>query len=292
MSTITEVLGTDSWNEGRVKFNTSIDNINDDLIADIAALAAHKAGNDHSSTYAALSHTHTGVYAESDEVVALTGDQEIAGEKTFKSDPVVEKATPAFVLHNAGGTNVARLISITDTTLALQVYDSGTASFKTQLLMDVTTGKLSNATGGELVDKTYVQARVRSGFFFIPLQRYMATPAAATTYPVQDASGQTLITPVPNGATLKKLSVQWYIGSTTEIETEDVSVGFSESGYRWITVDCVIAGDDRYLNIKVYGWRIVTAVPTSTLIVDRQVAKDDGFVGTAMRIALGLEFSI
>jgi hypothetical protein len=295
MATISEVLGTDSWNEGRVKFNTSIDNVNDDLIDVIADLVAHKAGDDHASVYAALAHNHEGVYAEVGEVVDRSTAQDIGGAKNFLSELSIQKSTPDLLLKNASGTSVARIIAITDTTLALQVYDTGTASFKTQLLMDVTTGKLSNNSGGELVDKNYVQARVRSGFFMIDVQRTIATRTNNTTYPVTDAQGTSQRFLIPNGAVLKKITTRWFLASpSTESEelSEDFNVSFSTGGYQWITVDMVTGTDDRAIDLKVYAWKMVTGAATATLLTTTIGYVTDGGFGNNTVLLASLEFSL
>jgi hypothetical protein len=72
---------------------------------------------------------------------------------------------------------------------------------------------------------------------------------------------------------------------------EAVSVAFTDSGHTWITAEFAVGNDDRYLTLKVYGWRNVASVPTSTLIASAQHATDSGF-GGAWRASAVLEFSL
>jgi hypothetical protein len=248
-------------------------------------LTTHKTSSDHDSRY----YTETEIDAMA---VKLTGAQTLAGAKTLTDDLVVKKASPAVELQDAEGNRLAKIVGSTDSdnSALVQVYDTSAGQYVTVLKVQKN-GTISDAGGNALATKKYAQALARSGFFYIPLQRYVADGAASTTYPVQDASGQTLIIPIPNGATLKQLRFQYYIGTETDTVVEGVSVSFSDSGYTWITVEFVVGSDDRYLTLNVYGWRNVAGTPTSTLVATAQHSTDTTF-GAAWRAVAGLEFSL
>jgi hypothetical protein len=315
MATIEAVAGTDTPNTGRVKWNTNDTNMNVELIeatADIAAhvaagntdhdgryskitdLTTHKSASDHDSRY----YTETEVDAMA---VKLTGDQNVDGAKTFLDPPVVKHATASVEFEDASGNETGRILSVvantTDRLTRLQAWKPSAGAY-----VDVIRGYAEDGSadsdldlyehGKRLATQEYVQSRVRSGFFYIPLQRYIASGTAATTYAVQDKDSQTLVVQIPNGAVLKKARLQWFISSTSDFAVEDVAVVFSDSGYTWITAEVAILVDDRYMDLNIYAWRIVAGTPTSTKVATVQYAKDDGFGASAIRVAIGLEFSL
>ncbi len=307
MATITSVGGADTPNTGRAIWNANDTAINNEVIAATAAIATHKAaGNtDHDGRYSKItdldthksSSDHDGRYYTETEIdamaVKLTGAQTVAGAKTLTDDLIIKKASPAVELQDAAGNRFAKIVGSADAdnSALIQVYDTSAGQFVTILKVQKN-GTISDSAGNPLATKKYAQGLARSGFFLIPLQRYIASAAASTTYVVQDKDSQTLAIQIPNGAVLKKIRLQWFIGSTSDFAVEETSVSFSDSGYTWLTAEVAIGGDDRYMNVNVYGWRMVASVPTSTLIGTVQYAKDDGFATAAVRVAINLEFSL
>jgi hypothetical protein len=307
MADLVQTPGTATVNQLRTNTFGNETELKGEVEQATADIAAHKAaGNtDHDGRYSKItdldthktSSDHDGRYYSETEidamVVKLTGAQTIAGAKTLTDDLVVKKASPAVELQDAAGNRLAKIVGSTDSdnSALVQVYDTSAGQYHTVLKVQKN-GTISDASGNALATKKYAQGLARSGFFMIPLQRYIASAAASTTYPVQDKDSQTLAIQITSGAILKRVRIQWFIGSTSDYAVEETAVSFTDSGYTWLTADVVIGSDDRYMDVKIYGWRMVTGMPTSTLIATVGYAKDDGFATTAVRVAIDLEFSL
>jgi hypothetical protein len=306
MPTITTVPGTDTVNKMREAHNDNDAALKTETEAATAAIAAHKAaGNtDHDgrySTIAALtahktSTDHDGRYYTETEidaaVVKKTGDQDVGGVKSFTDDLVVKKAAPGIELKDAAGNKLFKLLgsSESDNAGLLQVFDTSANQYVTILKVQKN-GTISDAGGNPLATRRYAQGLARSGFFFVPLQRYIASVAGSTTYQFVDPNGRLAMISIPNGAILKRSQLIVKMGSIIADNPYDTTTAaFTDGGYTWLTAQLVTGSDLRSMLVQIYGCSQSGGVITSTKIVEFQTNYET-FTG-ALDIVLALEFSL
>lgn len=303
MATISEVLVTDTIEEGRVKLNTSIDNVNDEAIASTAALTAHKAADDHAATYAGLAHTHTGTYAEADEVVALTGDQDVDGVKSFLDPLVIKNGAAGVELKTAAGAPVAKFIGVVagaDTMVALYAYSAEQAQY-VQMMRAYPDDESADfpfvdlyCRGKLLATVEHVQDRIRSGFFHKELSIGVATLADGTTYYVEDARGGALLIPIPNGATLRNVAYNYRTAAAIGDDQNRIAVPivFTDGGYRWLYVRAVFTNSTNSIALSIGAARWVTGVESITWTIVDTISDGDFATGNPVTLYVGLEFSL
>jgi hypothetical protein len=307
MPTIDTVLGTDTPNTGRTKWNANDAALKTEVEAATADLATHKGASntDHDAhnddRYSALGHTHDDRYYTETETdafaVKLTGDQTIAGVKTLTSDLIVKKASAAVELQNASGARVGRFISRQPTAgneVALQVYDEANTQFIDVLSANMGTREVKNMAGEVLATLSQVQERIRSGFFTLTFSRHVASLADGTTYYVLDANSTALLVPIPAGAVLKAVTYNYRLtgGAIGDDQTRNVaSIAFTPSGYKWLYLRFVHSNATRSLALSVGAGKWVSGSESIDWTAIDDISNDAFQTGQPVTVYIGLEFS-
>jgi hypothetical protein len=279
-----------------------------------AALNTHKSSGDHDSRYyteteidaqqaaqdAALN-THKSSGDHDARYVQLSGNQGVAGIKTFTDNPVVKNANPGIEYQDAAGTQLARVRGGSSSGAAVfkaEVFENG--SFNAFLQCVANDGKVDfnrdvYASGERLASEKYVQTRIRSGFFAMVLEK-AATTTASTVVRLGETSGSVI--PVPSGARLISLI---YLQSLDDEQSASayegtVSVLFSSAYYRFLRADVEMGLNVSgfvFPTLRVYAGRIVSHQIIWTEIASIQTPQDIGLpVNDSCRFHLTAGFSV
>ena len=231
MATIYEVLATHTVNEGRDRFNSTDASINEELISLHSDFDTHigEGSTDHDILYprhaavdAAIDAVQTALDTLGEEVVKLTGAQEVAGKKTLTTNPEIKPGTTTaeIILRSLYGTE--RQSKIADWSyadyhalvLAINAGTIDTPDWK-QLLFAKNTDLIARfvsdvySNNKKLATENYVQGLVKSGIYmFETSMRYVLAGTAYINFTPTDGHPKRFM--VPKDSRLMRASFAFY----------------------------------------------------------------------------------
>jgi len=230
MATINSVQGTDTPNQGRVKWNDNDTALNADIAAGVAALNTHKGSDDHDSRYYTETEINTKVAtidgnlathkASTDHDAAYvkkTGDESVGGNKTFSNDVIINRAAVSAVLKlkSVSGSIEGRTELRSDCYSSPDYHSGGlrinigtdeNPIWKWIVWRDSHSNVLMTEEG-EVATKAWATERIKSGTFVLTGGLNIAAAAANTEYPFKNPSAGNLRFLLPRSSTLRQVSI-------------------------------------------------------------------------------------
>jgi hypothetical protein len=222
---INTVQSTDTPNAGRIKWNDNDTLLQAEIDAVSAALTTHETSADHDSRYytktyidADLAVINNNVDTLDSSTVKITGDQTVAGAKTFTADVKVKKDLPSVIIASSDETLRAKFTGGVYSGLGyvgLQIDNGAPSSENWEWLLtayqnaktiDIPNRKLT-VDGQELATISYVQQRIKTGLIVLTASLTIPSVSYSTSYYFKNHNGDKLRFVVPQSCILKGLSL-------------------------------------------------------------------------------------